>query len=450
MATRIRDLPIHKMTEEERVSNLEYVRGIKRKPEDYDNHLFVANYSVNFWYLEDRCFDTYQSFLEEDTPKTRSDMFKALFELAFGVLLVAKYVPANTDKKVAAYNYAIDYFERLVTNRFSFRAKNGGSRFPFQQYTRLSIRKYIFKCKPTEINSSEFENEISDIIDSLVYNKEGIDKIESDIIKADINREVIRELKIIYEDSELKRLAFLYRDFKENDTSHIYIKEKFPDLYDFLNIVFVLSRKRKSFYSDKLLKGVSVKDLKEHTKVAIRSSLFLMSIANTDLLPKELFLNLDIDSLFRLAETYGGSTITVPTKKELDYLILSVCSAADKLQNNELKLDDVINRNKEEYGISFCRVSTVRDLVNKLMRIPITENENPSSEPLVNTIVTSVANIEKLFDIYTESIRKSSIPPETQISNMVKINTMISSTLNSLLSIKKDIERKISDSEFGD
>ena len=447
MRVKLKNVAIHKMTEEERKDNLEYIKKMRRKEEEYNYHL-SKNYSINFCYLEDRCFDTYQAFLEEDNQQTRSDMFKALFEIAYGVLYVAKYLPSSIDKKTAAYNYAIDYFERLVTNRFSFRAKNGGDRFPFQQYTRLSIRKYIFKYKPVEIVSSEFEKEVGNVLDSIVYNQGGMEKIEPGVVKANIEREVIKNLYSIYSEDEIRRLAYLYRDLKENKTSQDVIKEKFPDVYDFIWIVFTLSRKKKSLYSEQLLTGFNANSLKEHTDSAIRSSLFLMSIANTELLPKELFLNLDVDSLYRLSEMCGGSTVTIPSKKDLDYLILTVCSIADKLANNEIELDEIINNNRVKHKITACRITTVRDLVNKIMNTPLIDRNTPSSEPLVNTIITSIANIEKLFDVYTDSIKKANIPPSVQVSNMVKINTMISSTLDTLVSMKHNIEQTISEKDF--
>ena len=101
---------------------------------------------------------------------------------------------------------------------------------------------------------------------------------------------------------------------------------------------------------------------------------------------------LDKDNFLNLIETFGGTTIKIPTKQELSLVITSLL-LYQKLNLEQKEIQDAINE-LDLKNVSLSALLTLYDELNDLLDIKIDSNKLKSLETYLFNFNKQVSNIE--------------------------------------------------------
>lgn len=368
-----------------------------------------STYNFDFIQLEKDIDVAYEKYMEEETEETKKNLYLTIKEIAYGILKVDKgWATYNLNYETVSYEYAAYLIEKILSGIFVREIRR--DKFPWQHYISKNLKHVVI----TKREDEEWHNLIDDtkfLLDDLtndnIFDKEenGQEHIFS---RNDLCKRLLKSLKIFYTMDEIKRLyplAIEYID-REGGTYRHGINRVFrsgpgkrvlpKDIREFNSILIALAKR--------LLKDENVKRVDpfyggNFSKImsgSIRSSVFLASIVNADFFPRELFLALDIDSLYRLVNISGGETIKIPTQNELETLLGAVIQISKNIIKDE-KLDKYLNTNKEDLELIFSRKISLQAFTSKILESLELFQVDKETEPLVNLLIKSLESVVLLF-----------------------------------------------------
>jgi hypothetical protein len=385
--------------------------------------------------LEDKCLIAYANFETDSNEFTRTQVFLTIKELAFAVLSVGPYSKNGLDFDKVSYEYSIYLFERIVLGTFKMKGHTG--RFPLQQYVRKNIKHVIYTMRDIDV----WKDVVSDL--EFLMNDDSLTELDSIIDPSPapchfIDRHVssaklLDLIRMYYTYEEIRRLLAISIEHIYGNW-YQYINSYAPsDVKDFV-VVLVASAKR-VVRVDNVFYGLDMKKstVKKALSSAVRSTVFMSTVVNSEFFPKELLLSLDLDSLYRLVSVMGGKNLRIPTQKELNTLIGGVVAASKVILEGKDSKDvkKTIKDTRNDYDLVFSSRVDIQFFVSKAIEnFNLFKNES-SSEPLINLLVSSINSLDKLFKTTDFKSKDGSEIMEQYI----ELSNAFSNITNSLLSI---------------
>lgn len=401
------------------------------------------NHRYDFWKLEEDCLSTFHAWKSNDCERTRSDIFRSLYSIGYAILSVARWVPdtfCKGDKEIAAHEFSVYMYERIIGGTLEYKPNKGFKKFPVQQWFNLHMKKFVFKYDTSvSLGEEEFERACS-VIEVSDY-MEGRNDPEESYSKKLIANRIYQSLELYYDRKTINRLFPLVREIVAKK-SLITAMRVCPEAHDFyITLMSILRRKYFSNLSLFLRDDYSEKCLEGNLRKALNSSFFLSALVNTDIVPKELFLSLDINNLYRLIEIAGGKTIYIPTENKMDSLIASA-AAATKIVLDKESTNDAINSVKSDNNLVFSTRPSISDIINKTMLAADLE-DNKASEPLFNTLFIVISMVQKMFVKCMETVDDR--PNSVRLDTYIRMGENLNSIVSSVLSLRDVVDNKIND-----
>jgi hypothetical protein len=407
-------------------------------------------HKFNLKALEDKIRDAYASYDLDKSSKNLAQFYLSVKELASAVLQVGTW-KGLLDYEISSHDYATWLTERLMIGKFNPQPKIEGTKFPYQQYIRFSIRNTVYTDK---IKNNHISTYIEDIIENFSidgeeeylldadYNPflgENVDNIVEDqhLMRVEIeasnkkrSNELLSNLLAFYSIDDVKRLYPLastyFEDFLKGETSNIP-----EDIMQFNLILICLAKRSAEDFSEvnNLFYSNSA-DLRSSTEKAINSSLLLSAISGADIIPRSLSMALDFNSLYRLSIVSGGSTVKIPTIQELEEVVVAI-SSAKKMLSDGLDLKTAKKHASKELMMT-TKDHRVKNIVNKIL-LTSSLKSDPDTDPVIHTLAKSINSLTThLNNINTQSDKISS---SSLIEMYKRINESLITTTTALKNI---------------
>lgn len=411
--------------------------------------------------LEDELIKSYDNFKSDNNKQTSTLLFMNLKAMIAATLVSNKY-HINKDKSEVehmTYECAVYLFEKILNGTFVPMSKSKNAlkdgqtdRFPWYRYLTFSIRRFV------NVNSeSLFSTDMFIDLDSyshLAYDEKEygsffkLEEMFSDEKQSKINvekhinaklmsKKIFEALRLFYDKDEIDRLYPIASEYIVNNK----IRYAEEDIRNFCYTLICLAKRiANNHNSVSINEAAVIRNLKLDNVVnsAIKSSIFIAAIMkNEHIFPKELLLALDIESIYRLCTIKGGETIHVPSLSDLETLIGSTVIAARKLTDGT-----TVSKRKvrDEYGFCFKKNFNIDDLVNSLL-FSISNFNNNSTTPLLNTLLSSVKAIEKQSDFINKNSDK--MGNNEVVECFVELNNSLSMLTSSFMCLNGIIKNNM-------
>ena len=358
-------------------------------------------YRYNFKLLEKDLETAYRCFCLDNSSSTRTDLYHRIKEISFAILSVgSKWSKYNIDYDTISYKYSLYLLERMITKRF--RPKYTSDHFPWVNYINKNILHVVNTCREDNL-WHELVKDLEFLVDqnACVFDKVSEDggNQEDYIAEKQLAATLYKSLRIFYSDKEIRRILPIAIDIVSSDGCTAIHKGLNKDLKDFTVVLISLAKRIISENSVSRFYEVSKTDFKKAMSSSVRSSLFLSSVANSNIFPKELLLSLDYDSLYRIVQVAGGKCIRIPNQGELDSLMGAVLSVSNRILEGK-KIDDSISTAKRDLDLVFSKQIDIQSFVTKMVDTIEIHGEDKSSEPLIELLSKSLKDVKNILDQY--------------------------------------------------
>lgn len=397
-------------------------------------------YRFNLEKLESELSDSYANYINEDNEQTRTELYKKIYNLAFAILNVGKHSKIGMDNDEAAYEYTIYLFERLISKKFVPDCDGG---MPWQKYIDLNLRHILYSKR-----DKDWIEYIQDLDDYL--NNNGFVSPDSNMMESSnkINRDRVssslyNSLLIFYDDESVRNMLPLALELINSDPRYMVRDVSDNKLKDFMVVLVSLSKRVGSKFNDYGSEFSS--DIKDAKGSFMRSSVFLSSIINSDVMSRELFVSLDRDSLDRLVSVAGGKKIRVPTSWEINSLIGVALSLTKSIEFGDFDYKKVIKKCKKENNLTFSYRLNMNDFVDKLYQSYKTYGEDESTFPTMSMIVEVLDNFIKLLnDLDGDLFNGGKDLDQGSIRSYYMLLIKLQDTINDINSLNSKIISKLS------
>jgi hypothetical protein len=409
-----------------------------------------SNYRFNLIALEEAALKAYKDWTVEDNQITRTGIFNTVKELSFAILMVHKgYAKYGIDYEKCSYEYALYLFDRIVFGkeqgegkepiRFKLIPKDLNSLgFPLQKYISLNIKHVIFSMKE-EISWPDVLKEVGEVYESVI-DAETIHtnntQVEEKYSRNFISQKILEVLRIYYSYEEIRRLIHLSLDIVFNNDRYSIINTSPVDLKDFtITMIAVAKRIVKEDVINNTL-DIKKDDLKKILNAAVRSTVFLSTVVNSTLIPKELLLALDIDSLYRLVSLMGGKTLKIPNSRELDTMLGSVVAISQSIMEGKDPKKS-LQEAKQDMNLVFTQKIDINSFISKAIDSYNVFKDDKTTDPIITILSMSIKSLDILFKTLEE--KAGELPPESILSKYVELCTSFSKFTETLINIKNNL-----------
>jgi hypothetical protein len=280
-------------------------------------------------------------------------------------------------------------------------------KFALQPYINQNLRHVLLTKKKEVYNTYELldalEASLQDGREVLESTYQQPETTSERFSRRGLAKRIYKSLRMFYPPEEISRLFGITCEM-------IYHNERglgdgLPeDIRDFAvvltGITKRVARENNVLSYDRLLK----RDFNTALQSAVRSSVFLSSVVNSEFFDKRILLAMDVESLYRLATLMGGQTLQVPTLRELDTLIGAVSAISEAVVNGKAP-EKAIRDAKADLGLVFSHTVNLKKFVANAIESHSLYADGGESTPLVNVLLASIACLEKTFDGLVEKSR---------------------------------------------
>jgi len=390
-----------------------------------------ASYNHDFPSLEWKLEKAYRSFCLSNCNCSRTELYSAIKEIAYGILQVGEdWKDKNIDWESTSYEYALYLLERIMVGKF--RPSYDSDKFPWSVYINKNLKHVVETCREDNV-WHELVKDLEYLVDQR---SEALDRIadtsgdqEDFIWEKQLSVNLYKSLRIFYSSKEIRRLLPIAIDLISSDEYNFSNRGMSKDIKDFVMVLIALSKRLSVDHDAKRFYEVPKSEFKKAMSASVRSSLFLSTVTNSNIFPKELLLSLDIDSLYRLVQVSGGRYVRIPNQNELDSLMAAVLSVSKRILEGK-KIDDSLNVAKKDLNLMFSKQINIQEFVTKMVKTIEIHGEDKESEPLIKLLSNSLKNVDTLVDKYLDV--KLSMKEENK-----KTYRDVVRTLNKPLPLKK-------------
>jgi len=390
--------------------------------------------------LEAKCMQAYLGFINTDPPskQERDTLFLAIYNLTFGIMSVSRYVArARVQDHVEemAQTYTLSLFSRINAGfRFTFEDK-----IPFQKYIDLNM-KQIVSCTSYEQSSYSAIEDLADLVVHQNFQDDEEDG-KQDYEERCIVRKIYKVLNVYYTPNQIRRYLPLAIEFLDKSKSLVLGKD-IPLAYrDFTNTLLAVAFKvcEDNNIKDYISTMKPQSDLAQILSASVRSSVFLHSIVNTEIIDPTLLVSLDMSSLSRLISVAGGKKIKIPTEATFDRVLTSVLAISEGVVSGKEPLDAL--KSLSTCGIPIYKKDvTLQKYVQNISKTMELKAIDSETEPLIgvleNVINATSALSKKLPDVIDK------IPKERLVSDYLSLSKNLSSLIKSLEKIQSKFEKE--------
>jgi len=400
------------------------------------------NYKFDLEKLENNIREAYKKYLINDTSDTRTNIYVTIKELAYAILLVNNsYKELNIDYEQVSYEYSLYMFERIIIGTFVPKATSGNN-FPWQVYISKNIKHIIYSIKDNDIVWKDLISDLSSILDN---NEDFYTSLNDKAPLPDsyfniqsLSVKLYEGLRIYFTDEEIKNNYNLVSEliFCKN-RNHSFISKNIPnDLQDFAIVLISLAKRLTKSYNINFSQNNSKINLKKAFKKSIRSTIFLSTITNTNIIPKELLLTLDIDTLYRLIYVSGGQFIRIPTIKEIDSLVAAVVAVSKVILENKT-IDRSIYEAKNNFDLVLSNKINIQYFISKIIESYNFDKQDQvkESDPLINIVIQAIKSLEYLLPKIIDKAENES--PEFLLNFYSELSSSMNFLTDSLTKIDK-------------
>jgi hypothetical protein len=363
-----------------------------------------GKYKYHFKSLEYKVQQSYDKFLEDfrDTESFQR-LYEDLFIIAHGILETTQ-VWTNKSDLVAvdtAHEYAVKLIERILEGKWRARVNPGEDKFGWVPYIRLNIRDTIYgKFSNPDLDKFISLDEIKEIIKIHSTDSEGSTPVQHPAL---VDNESFHLCEMEASNSQLAAQCSNFLKLMFGDDRYYILCSKllslrvknYDDIQDeelrlFVKTSLVLFKRLYESYNLNNVNATKVEKV-------FNSSLYLASILSSDK-DKRLYVSLDLANLYRLALSYGGETLKVPTVEDLDELVSTAKVSYEILSSNlnDLsKIKKIRDRVRDDFDV-FVRFDKISENVKGVFRYLATEVSDPSVTD--NTLVTSLLTLSSRSD----------------------------------------------------
>jgi len=405
-------------------------------------------YKFNLIELESTALAKYKTWKTDMSHSGyRTEMFKAVEDLAYAILNVGKFDKYNIDFNLCSYEYALYLFERLITGSFRMEPRIPGTRFPLQEYVRQNIKHVVFTLRKDTawqelITDMEFFLDDCQKPGDYEYMELADHRIEAPEGGVDKNRyakKLLEALRVFYSFPEIRRLLAISLDTIYMDTKALVNPNIPADIRDFSITLVALSKRLTVEHNLNFGLDVPKNDLKKVFASSVRSTVFLSTIVNTDFFPRELLLSLDIDALYRLVHLVGGQTLKIPTIRELDSLLGAVVAVSKVIMEGKA-VKESITEAKTDMKLMFANNINIQQFVSKSLESYNVFSNESKVEPLLNILAMSIKSMDHLFQQLTK--RSEELNSSELLKKYVELSSSLSKFTESLIGISDKVKPK--------
>lgn len=372
----------------------------------------------DFIALENAVNHYYFKALESDSNEDKSEFFKSVYKLAYGILEVSKY---DVDFDHVAHDYSTLMFERVFIKNQLFYTKS--DRIPFTQYIKLNIRNVVFN-RDDNVYTDVLED-LKFIVDDINYGDFNISTMSSNSKFDSLGGDLYNALLKFYSVDQLKQMLHVSLDLIFDSGFQPISRDIPKDLQVFSITLICLAKK---IVSDNRLYNINNYDsesIKNALDSSLRSSSFLALMSdNPSYIP--FFMALDIDSIYRLSTVSGGTRITVPSLRYITNLINTSVVATSVIKDSDKRYLSYKNITEisEDFDIKSSNggsvsKSSLQKSISKALDIYDTIGHDEKSEPLLQALGFSVKSIEKLVDSVSGKSSKTVLEYLVEYENLI-------------------------------
>jgi len=214
----------------------------------------------------------------------KSSFYQCVRDLAYAILKVGKYKKYDIDFEDISYEYAVHLYMNVADGSFRPDLKGG---FPWQFYISKNILHVILGVKKGEKQAYELLEDLNELPEDILVDDEVPlvdDSYAMSVLKKAMVAEIMRAITIFYPQREVDRLLPMCSTLLSIGPKPSYLS--LPKKAKEFSITLVSIAKRVSRkYELERFASLSP-DLNTALRSAVRSSVFLSSVANTDLFAK--------------------------------------------------------------------------------------------------------------------------------------------------------------------
>jgi hypothetical protein len=397
-------------------------------------------------HISDAINETFFRLLKDDNMFNRTEFYTLISSYIASELKKKPYDNICVlDKLSIAHDTATQLWEKTITGNFVLPIKKKS--FLWLNYlrnlTRTIIRKYNYgtlKQVPIGYVYDVLLYEKTSTRSGLKYEVSEDNTLDEYLKIKTISNKVYDQLLCFYSKEEIEKLLVLstaYLAFKDFSLIISAMQDSPDEIKNFCNILYCTAR-RLLYKKPRSYKEHSIKEITNALKKATSSTLFLASLANTNLFPLPLLLSLDLKTLERLITVAGGQRLRIPERGELTDLMTYVKSMEHMITTNSYKKES-FDKIAREYKMVRAKTSVVDNFVDKAFKT-IGESDE-YSEPIMNSLINSLNFVNTLLD--NIDIAKLDIDNNTGVKYYVELNNIINTSLLSLINIKNKYNEEV-------
>lgn len=398
----------------------------------------------DFRQMEDDIILAYNNWKSDDNPSTRTKVFTTIKDIAYANLMVGKYERYNLDYEEVSYEYGLYMFERIITGSFTFTPKFNPDkpdqevRFPFNLYMKRNIKHVIFTLRK-KTSWQDLLTDLEFLVDgemSTLDIEDKQDPIDKVFDKHLYSRKLLQSLNIFYTEEEIKRLLGISLEMI-NEGNRYYISSTVPeDIKDFTITLIALSKRLVKDNNINFNIDVPKKEVSKAMAAAVRSTVFLSAVVNSNFFPRELLITCDIDSLYRLVNVCGGQTLKIPNIRELDTVIGATVTVGKMIMEGK-DYHTSVSETKNNLGLVFTNTINTQTFISKLLEVYDIYKDDPQTQPIISILAMSIKSLDTLFNELTEKAKD--LPAESIISKYTELASSFSKFTESLTNIKNNM-----------
>ena len=408
-----------------------------------------GKYKYDFKSLEYRVQKSYDRFVLDFTnTENFQKLYEDVFTITFGILETTEVwvKKDNLNAIDVAHEYSTSLIERILEGKWKAKVNPGEDKFGWVPYIRLNVRDTIYKkFSPQNPERYVSLDEMKEIIKEQNTDPEESVGAQHPALE---DHEIFHQCQMEVNNNQLasqcsKFLKLLFGDrYYTLSSKLLSLKaESYDDIQDrdlrlFVKTALVLFKRLYESYNLSKISSTRVDKV-------FNSSLYLASILSSDK-DKRLYISLDLANLYRLALSYGGETLKVPTMEELDELVSTAKVSYEILSSNLndlTRIKRIRDKVRDDYDV-FVRFDKLSENVKGVFRYLSTEITDPSTSEentLVDSLLTLSSRSDQIINKILDRI-ETTINTVEDSGELIKVYKEMVDNLNLSLNLMTNIK----------
>lgn len=405
--------------------------------------------------LEQNCRDAYSNYLkssEGDNEKEATSLVMAIQELSLAILNVGAYwakTRSLQDKtgvtlEEHAYDYSVYLYTRIKhkdeSKRFdpspNLTEKGELIPFPWQSYIDLNLRSTVTSTfKKLNDDRYVFGDDVWKMVEETDLDKVNAPDTLDTYDDKTYKDYLYRTLKMFYTKSDINRLYPIAREhFAQRRETRAAVNMSNEEVNTFYGILLAISRRLLNNDKYKRLKKLNKETYKNIVSKTLKSSLFLSTAAKVGGIDERLLTSIDMDSLYRLVYSFGGSTISVPTQEDFETFSSSVVAVTGMVTEGK-SVRDMCKVLNKEYGLCVSELSLSKTIDSMVIGSDIFE-EDAKSDPIMTIFKDTLDSWGKVLEGMSEKLDKA------DFSDMLNYYKELNTSLNNMTTYLDRVQTK--------